>query len=81
MYTYNQQNTWKLDLNIENCDLLRFKEIYNTALDRWIYIYMYIYCLFTYIQPIKFQLVVIQYPGDREREKLYNIPIIGFNLT
>ena len=69
MYTYNQQNTWKLDLNIENWDLLRSKEIYNTALDRWIYIYMYIYCLFTYIQPIKFQLVVIQYPGDGERER------------
>jgi hypothetical protein len=47
MYTYNQQNTWKLDLNIENWDLLRFKEIYNTALDRWIYIYVYI--LFIYI--------------------------------
>ena len=30
---------------------------------------LHIYCLFTYIQPIKFQLVVIQYPGDGERER------------
>ena len=49
MYTYNQQNTWKLDLNIENWDLLRSKEIYNTALDRWIYIYICIYIVYLHI--------------------------------
>ena len=74
--------------------------IYIQCICAYIYIYMcvyeciritnkihgnlHIYCLFTYIQPIKFQLVVIQYPGDgereREREKSYNIPVIGFNL-